>query len=97
MTEKILVIGAGMAGIMAARTLHDAGYDVTILEARDRLGGRTQTDNSLGSSVDLGAAWIHGPDGNPLTPLAEQLGVATGYTDFLNRSGTAVQTQVHAW
>ena len=91
MNKKVLVIGAGMAGIMAARTLHDAGYDVTILEARDRLGGRTHTDSSLGATVDLGAAWIHGPNGNPLTPLAEQLGVGMGYTDFVNRSGTAVQ------
>lgn len=91
MSEKTIVIGAGMAGLMAARTLQDAGYDVTVLEARDRLGGRVHTDDSLGSSVDLGAAWIHGPDGNPLTPLAEELGVTTGYTDFVNRSGTAVQ------
>ncbi len=95
MTEKTLVIGAGMAGIMAARTLQDAGYDVTVLEARDRLGGRTHTDSSLGNSVDLGAAWIHGPDGNPLTPLAEKLGVAAGYTDFLNESGAAVQAYNH--
>ena len=91
MSDKSLVIGAGMAGIMADRTLHDAGYDVTILEARDRLGGRTHTDSSLGATVDFGAAWIHGPDGNPLTPLAEELGVGMGQTDFLNRSGTAVQ------
>lgn len=91
MTEKTIVIGAGMAGIAAARTLHDAGHDVTVLEARNRQGGRTHTEHSLGSPVDLGAAWIHGPDGNPLTALAETLGVKTGYTDFLNRSGTAVQ------
>lgn len=56
MAESIIVIGAGMAGIMAARTLHDAGLDVVVLETRDRLGGRTHTDDSLGSSVDLGAA-----------------------------------------
>ncbi len=88
---KVIVIGAGMAGIMAARTLHDAGVDVTVLEARERVGGRTHTDHSLGSSVDMGAAWIHGLDGNPLTPLAQKLGVEHGYTDFLNRSMTAVQ------
>ncbi len=91
MAEKVIVIGAGMAGIMAARTLHDAGLDVTILEARNRVGGRTHTDHSLGASVDLGAAWIHGRDGNPLAPLAKKLNIENGHTDFLNRSGTAVQ------
>ena len=91
MKQTVIVIGAGMAGIMAARTLQDAGGNVTILEARDRIGGRTHTDHSLGTSVDLGAAWIHGPNGNPLTPLAKQLGIATGYTDFINQSGTAVR------
>ncbi len=80
-----------MAGIMAGRTLQKAGYDVTLLEARDRVGGRTHTDHSLGSPVDLGAAWIHGPEGNPLTPLAEELNIDLGFTDFLNRSITAVQ------
>ncbi|MCB0009704.1 MAG: FAD-dependent oxidoreductase, partial [Anaerolineales bacterium] len=87
----VLVIGAGMAGLMAARTLHEAGVPVTILEGRDRIGGRTYTDQSLGAPIDLGAAWIHGPDGNPLTPLARQLGIAHAPTDFINRSGLAVQ------
>lgn len=91
MTEKIIIIGAGMAGIAAARSLHDAGYDVTILEARDRIGGRTHTDYSLSHPVDLGASWIHGYDSNPMTPLAHELHLEMGYTDFLNRSQTAVQ------
>lgn len=91
MTEKVIVVGAGMAGIMAGRTLQEAGFDVVVVEARNRVGGRTHTDHSLGHSVDMGAAWIHGIDGNPLTPLAQELGVAMGYTDFLNRSETAVQ------
>ncbi len=90
--EKVIVIGAGMAGIMAGRTLLDAGYEVVVLEARDRVGGRTHTDHSLGDSVDLGGAWIHGVDGNPLTPLAEELNIETGHTDFLNRTGHAVQS-----
>lgn len=89
--EEVTVIGAGMAGIMAARTLHNAGWPVTVLEARDRIGGRTHTDQSLGCPIDLGGAWIHGPYGNPLTGLARKYNVATGYTDFVNASGTAMQ------
>ena len=86
-----LVIGAGMAGIMAARTLRAANRPVIVLEARARSGGRTYTDGSLGLPLDLGAAWIHGPDGNPLTALADELGVAYAPTDFINRTRMAVQ------
>ena len=71
----VLVIGAGMAGLGAARQLQDAGFDVRLVEGRDRLGGRTFTDDSLGLPLDLGASWIHGTDGNPLTALADELGV----------------------
>lgn len=90
MTPQILVIGAGMAGIAAARTLHDAGCSVTVLEARQRIGGRTHTDSSLGVDIDLGAAWIHGPTANPLPPLARQHGVGWGLTDFFNVYGGGV-------
>lgn len=90
MTPQILVIGAGMAGIAAARTLHDAGCSVAVLEARDRIGGRTHTDSSLGVDIDLGAAWIHGPTANPLVPLARQHGVGWGFTDFFNVHGGGV-------
>src|SRR5262249_45872161 len=58
---EVLVIGAGAAGIAAARTLHDAGVAVTVLEARPRLGGRVVTDQSLAPHpVELGAEFIHG-------------------------------------
>lgn len=90
MHHGIIIIGAGMAGIAAARTLHDAGHAVKIVEARDRIGGRTHTDLSLGFCNDLGAAWIHGPSANPMTALAKRFGVATRDTDFENRSGSAV-------
>jgi hypothetical protein len=56
----VVVVGAGMAGLSAARALHDAGRRVIVLEARARLGGRTHTADLGGAQVDVGAAWIHG-------------------------------------
>jgi polyamine oxidase len=73
--ERVIVIGAGMAGLVAARLLHDSGLSVIVLEARDRLGGRIWTNHSLGAPVDLGGSWIHGIDGNPLTAWCAALGI----------------------
>lgn len=77
-----LVLGAGVAGLRAARLLVDAGAEVTVLEARDRPGGRVWTDRGLGVPVDLGAAWIHGTRGNPLTALARRRGIPMAPTDY---------------
>lgn len=82
--EHVVVIGAGMAGLAAARKLADAGMTVTVLEARDRIGGRMWTDTSLGVPIDIGAAWIHGTKGNPLVALAEKAGAQTSETDWDN-------------
>lgn len=71
----VLVIGAGAAGLGAARTLHDAGIRVAILEARNRVGGRAFTANH-GWPLDMGAGWLHSADRNPLVHLAESLGFA---------------------
>lgn len=84
-----IIVGAGMAGVMAARTLHAAGRAVLVLEARDRIGGRTVTDHTLGAAVDLGAAWLHGPSGNPLAPLLEQYGVGHAPTDLEGQQADA--------
>jgi monoamine oxidase len=69
--DPVVVIGAGLAGLAAARQLHDAGRPVVVLEARDRLGGRIHTSRLWQQwPMDLGASWIHGLKGNPLTGLA---------------------------
>jgi monoamine oxidase len=74
-TVDTIVIGAGMSGVTAARLLAQAGHRVVLLEGRDRIGGRTWTDDAIGVPVDLGASWIHGIDGNPLTALRDALGI----------------------
>ena len=76
------VIGAGAAGIAAGRQLLDAGFQVVIYEARDRIGGRVHTDMSLGVPVDLGGSWIHGVDGNPLTAIADAIDAPRVLTDW---------------
>jgi len=80
----VIIIGAGMAGLAAARLLRQDDYSVLILEARDRIGGRIWTDNSLGMPLDMGASWIHGIRGNPVTEFAEEFGLETAVTDYDN-------------
>lgn len=70
--ERVIVIGAGLAGLAAARELQDQAYEVVVLEGRDRIGGRLWTSTKWADiPLDMGASWIHGMDGNPLTELAE--------------------------
>ena len=80
--KTALVIGAGLAGAAAARTLANAGVRVIVLEARDRIGGRIWSDRSWGVPVELGAAWIHGTGGNPLVPLARAASLPLVPTDY---------------
>ena len=73
MTE-IVVIGAGVAGLAAARRLRARGRDVLLLEASGRVGGRAWTTHPAvlgGSAFDHGASWLHAADRNPLVPLAD--------------------------
>lgn len=75
---SVCIVGAGVAGLRCADVLLSHGFDVTILEARDRIGGRvTQTKLSSGHSADLGANWIHGTVSNPIMDLAKATGTQT--------------------
>ncbi|MBD0706929.1 monoamine oxidase [Streptomyces sp. CBMA291] len=58
LTYDVIVVGAGFAGISAARDLRDQGYSVLVLEARSRIGGRTWTDTFAGHTVELGGTWV---------------------------------------
>eukprot|EP01083_Nonionella_stella_P175025 608244_1 len=70
--KRVIVVGAGMSGLQAARQLRSFGHDVIVLEARDRLGGRVYTDNSFSAAVDLGASIVTGERGNPCSLLRVQ-------------------------
>ena len=73
----VVVVGAGLAGLAAARRLVDAGAEVVVLEARDRVGGRTLTLPAAdGTPIDHGGQWI-GPTQHRIAALAERLGVTT--------------------
>jgi polyamine oxidase len=73
--ERVVIIGAGIAGLTVANALRQAKVDCVVLEARDRIGGRLHTAYLDGWPVDLGGSWIHMPIGNPLRRLADQAGV----------------------
>ncbi|MDQ8702366.1 NAD(P)/FAD-dependent oxidoreductase [Streptomyces sp. LHD-70] len=55
----IVVVGAGVAGLIAAREFAGDGLDTVVLEARDRIGGRTWTDHRLGRDLEIGGTWLH--------------------------------------
>ena len=106
--SKVIIVGGGLSGLMAAWKLSDAGIDFLLLESRDVLGGRVATldfSDSSGShpinvgpvSINTGAKWIHGAcsggyASNTAWRLAEEFGIATSETDYDN---VAVFNQTH--
>ena len=83
--KTIIVIGAGISGLAAAKKLKEKGFNVIVLEAQDKVGGRLRTNRTLGVAFDEGASWIHGTTRNPITTLAQQAGMNTAFTDDFSR------------
>jgi monoamine oxidase len=71
LSDGVVVIGAGVAGLAAARHLRQAGVQVTLLEAASRIGGRAHTIRFNGAPFDCGAGWLHAAQRNPLVALAQ--------------------------
>jgi monoamine oxidase len=95
MDADVIVVGAGFAGLTAARRLAEAGRGVVLLEARARVGGRTETIEVAGVVVDIGGQWV-GPGQDRLYDLAAELGVETfpqhvGGDAVLVRAGRATR------
>ena len=77
-TPDVIIIGAGIAGITAARELAKKGVSFTVVEARNRIGGRAYTESeTFGVPYDHGCAWLHSANKNPLTALVEGAGFDT--------------------
>ncbi|KAF2262849.1 FAD/NAD(P)-binding domain-containing protein [Lojkania enalia] len=73
----VCVVGAGVAGLRCADVLLQHGVKVTVLEGRDRVGGRLCQSKVCGNLVDLGPNWIHGTDSNPILDLAKETNTLT--------------------
>ncbi|MEI7858655.1 MAG: flavin monoamine oxidase family protein [Acidimicrobiales bacterium] len=89
-TVDVVVAGAGYSGLQTARTLVEAGLDVVVLEARDRVGGRVLTEvTPSGAVVDQGGQWI-GPTQDRLQALADEYAVST-FPTYLDGSNLEVR------
>jgi monoamine oxidase len=76
----VVVIGAGAAGIAAARRLLRPGLSILVLEARDRIGGRAWTVRAEGEGLDMGCGWLHSADDNVLAGRVEAEGLTLDQT-----------------
>ena len=86
--HKVLILGGGVAGVIAARTLHQNGIDdFVIVEARHELGGRMMSHSFGGKTIELGANWIQGTQtgsgpANPIFELAKKHNIKSQHNDF---------------
>ncbi len=74
MDFEVAIIGAGAAGISAARMLTSLGRKVVVIEASSRVGGRAWTNEIYGLPLDMGCGWLHSGERNPLVDMARAEG-----------------------
>lgn len=100
----VVIVGAGCAGLAAAKRLRAAGATFVVVEAMDRIGGRAWTTTTdFGVPFDIGCAWLHAADRNPFFPEAQAAGWTLQYHDmgldhlwFGKRKATAAEMQAEA-
>ncbi|WP_053435924.1 FAD-dependent oxidoreductase [Sporosarcina globispora] len=81
--KNVVIVGAGISGLAAAAHLSKKGMNVTVLEGRNRIGGRIWTDRSIDNiPLDMGASWVHGIKGNPIYDLAKKNKIDTSITNY---------------
>ena len=80
--KHVAIVGAGFAAAGAAATLRHAGCRTTVLEARDRIGGRAWSGGRLAVPVDMGAAWLHAETSKDLARAVRDAGIRVGPSDY---------------
>ena len=101
-SPKVIIIGAGVSGLACARELQHRNYDVLVVEARNRCGGRLKAEEVVAlraakTPVDVGGALIHGITNNPIYQLCDQMGITTHAVSdclLLEADGTPVDPEV---
>ncbi|MDY6487360.1 NAD(P)/FAD-dependent oxidoreductase [Acinetobacter faecalis] len=94
----VVIIGAGISGLACAQALKNAGKNVLVLEAKERIGGRLHSINYEDETFDLGASWIHGIDNNPIWEIAQNNEIETAIfnyigSDFFHENGQVFTAQ----
>lgn len=98
MEPEVVIVGAGAAGIAAARRLRDRGRRVLLVEAMERVGGRAHTETVQGLALDMGCGWLHSAERNPVADFARAQGMVidrspAAWRDQLRNLGFSVADQ----